>query len=212
LHNLASLQYDRGHTEQALATEREALAIYRQVYPQGHKRLAFSLNVVGTWLTLAGKYDEADRDIRDALAMRRRLLDANHTDVASSLVALAILDNAQGKYAEAFESARSATDIYTAALSASSWRTAIAASTEGAALTGLGRYAEAEAMLTQSNATLSKKGGAPPVYRSLAQRYLETLHRREREQHAANAAAPAPIGVGSQASFADAAHQKTAAR
>jgi tetratricopeptide (TPR) repeat protein len=182
LHNLASLQYDRGDTRQALATQRESLAIYRKVFPQDHPTVAFVLNQIGFWLTMSGDYSEADLDIQEALAMRRRLLGDGNPGVASSEVVLATLQVAQHHYAEALESARGARDIYTAALSANHWRTAVAMSAQGAALTGLGRYAEAEPLLNQSAAILGKDGGAPPVFRTLNDRYLDTLHRRE--QHA----------------------------
>jgi tetratricopeptide (TPR) repeat protein len=195
LHNLASLQYDRGDTRQALATQRESLAIYRKVFPQDHPTVAFVLNQIGFWLTMSGDYSEADRDIQEALAMRRRLLGDGNPGVASSQVVLATLQVAQHHYPEALESARGARDIYTAALSATHWRTAVAMSAQGAALTGLGRYAEAEPLLTQSKAILGKDGGAPPVFRTLNERYLDTLHRRE--QHASelkltSSATPAP--------------------
>jgi tetratricopeptide (TPR) repeat protein len=182
LHNLASLQYDRGDTRQALATQRESLAIYRKVFPQDHPTVAFVLNQIGFWLTMSGDYSEADRDIQEALAMRRRLLGDGNPGVASSEVVLATLQVAQHRYSEALASARGARDIYTAALSANHWRTAVAMSAQGAALTGLGRYAEAEPLLNQSEAILDKDGGAPPVFRTLNERYLDTLHRRE--QHA----------------------------
>jgi len=57
---------------------------------------------------------------------------------------------------------------------------AVAMSAQGAALAGLGRYAEAEPLLTRSEAILSKDGGAPPVFRTLNERYLDALHQRER--------------------------------
>ena len=57
--------------------------------------------------------------------------------------------------------ARSAKAIYTAALSADHWRTALAESAEGAALTGLGRYPEAEMRLTHGYGILSKDRRLP---------------------------------------------------
>src|SRR5208282_3993686 len=113
-------------------------------------------------------------------AMRRRLFDEHHPDVASSLMMLAILRVSEQKYPEALQLAQNAKSIYTAALPADHWRTAIAESAEGAALTGLGRYPEAETRLTHSYLILSKKSGAPLVFRTLVQRYVDTLHRRER--------------------------------
>jgi hypothetical protein len=113
--------------------------------------------------------------------------------VASSQTALAILKVAEGKYTEAIPLAQNAKDTYTAALSADHWRTAIAESAEGAALTGLERFPEAEVLLTHGSGILSKDGGAPLIYRTLARRYLDTLHRRERHASVAVArSTPAP--------------------
>ena len=112
--------------------------------------------------------------------MRRRLFDGKSPEIASSQMMIAVLRVAEGKYPEALDLAQSARGIFTAALSADHWRTAIAESIEGAALTGLGRYAEAEVRLTHGCGVLSKNSGGESVYRDLAQRYLETLHRQER--------------------------------
>ena len=180
--NLASLQYDRGETREALTNMREVLGIYRKAYPPDHPETARVLNVIGSWLTIGGEDTEADVYLEEGLAMRRRLLNAQHPDVASSLIALAILRVDQKKYTEALDFARNAKAIYTAALSADHWRTALAECAEGAALTGLGRYPEAEKPLTHGHAILVKDSGLPLIYRTLAQRYFDTLRRREKTQ------------------------------
>jgi tetratricopeptide (TPR) repeat protein len=180
--NLASLQYDRGETREALANMREVLGIYRKAYPPDHPETARVLNVIGSWLTMSGEDLEADVYLEEGLAMRRRLLNAEHPDVASSLIALAILRVDQKNYSKALEFARNAKAIYTAALSADHWRTALAECAEGAALTGLGRYSEAEKPLTHGHAILVKDSGLPLIYRTLAQRYFDALHRREKTQ------------------------------
>ena len=177
--NLASLQYDRGNTVEALANMREVLAIYRKVYHGDNPETARVLNVIGFWLTQNREYPQADRFLHEALAMRLRLFTDQQPDVASSQMMLAILRVAEGKYPEAVQLAQSAKYTYTRALSADHWRTAIAESAEGAALTGLDRFPEAETALTHSNEILRKDGGAPLIYRTLAQRYLDTLHQRE---------------------------------
>ena len=188
LANLASLQYDRGESVEAVASLREVLAIFRKVYPADNPDTALVENELGSWLTIAGKYPEADRLLTDALAMRRRLFGDKDPAVASSLMLLAELRVAQGKYPEALQLAQSARTIDTTALSADHWRTAIAESAEGAALTGLGRYPEADARLTHSNGILGKETGAPRIYRVLAQRYLAALRKRERRDTIASAA------------------------
>jgi tetratricopeptide (TPR) repeat protein len=180
LNNIAFMLYDRGERKGAMATELESLAIYRQLFPAGHPSVASVMNRIGFWLTQAGEYADADRYIREALAMRRRLLgDDSHVDVASSLTNLAVLLVATGKYQEALVSARDATDIYTAALSPLHWKTAIAESAEGAALTGLGQYPPAEKLLVHSTAILNKDPGVSAAFAVLARGYLDRLHRSQ---------------------------------
>src|ERR1700742_713685 len=182
LANLASLQYDRGETREALANMREVLEIYRKVYPKDHPETARILNGIGSWLTIGGEDLQADAYLQEGLAMRRRLYNGQHPDVASSLIALAILRVDQKNYTEALESARGAKAIYTAAMSPEHWRTALAECAEGAALTGLGRFSEAEKPLTHGHAIVSKESGLPLIYKNLAQRYFETLRRSEKTQ------------------------------
>jgi tetratricopeptide (TPR) repeat protein len=180
LFNVALLQYDRGHTQDAFSNIRKVLAIYRRVSTADQPETARVLNTLGFWLTLAGKNDEADRNLEEGLAMRRRLYDEHHPDVASSLMMLAILKVSEAQYADALTLAQSAKSIYSVALSADHWRTAIAESAEGAALSGLGRFPEAHTELEHSYGILSKSGGAPLIYRTLTQGYLEQLQKRER--------------------------------
>jgi tetratricopeptide (TPR) repeat protein len=180
LMNLASLQYDRGNTSEAIANMREVLAIYRKVYPPDHPETARVLNALGFRLMIAKDIDAADRDLGEGLAMRRKLFDANSPDVASSLSNMALLRVTEGRFSEALEMAQQAKGIYTKALSADHWRTAIAQSAEGAALTGLGRYQEADSALSHSLEILSKNSGAPAIFRSLTQRAVDSLHRAER--------------------------------
>jgi tetratricopeptide (TPR) repeat protein len=179
LFNLAGVQYDRGETHEALENMRHVLAIYRKAFPADHPDIAIVLNVMGFGLTMSGDYELADRYLQEGLAMRRRLFSDKTPEIASSLMMLAVLRVAEGKYPEALELSQNARSIFTASLSADHWRTAIAESIEGAALTGLGRYGEAETRLTHSCGILSKNGGAGGVYRSLAQHYLDALHRQE---------------------------------
>jgi tetratricopeptide (TPR) repeat protein len=192
LMNLASLQYDRGNTGEAIVNMREVLAIYRKVYPPDHPETARVLNALGFRLMIAKQIDEADRDLTEGLRMRRRLFDENSPDVASSLSNVALLRVAEGQFPEALEMAQRAKGIYTKALSADHWRTAIAQSAEGAALTGLRRYPEADRDLSHSLEILSKNSGAPAIFRTITQRALDALRRAE---HGGSAWAAAPAAV-----------------
>lgn len=179
LNNLAFVQYARGDQAEALANEREALGILRQLFPGDHPEVARFENRLGFWLTQAGRYAEADQALEDSLGMRRRLLGNKHADVGGSLDHLAILQLARGQNADALASARSAVEILSAALSATNWRTAVGECAEGAALSGLAQYPEAERLLQRGTDILSKDPDAPPAYRALAQHYLAQLHERE---------------------------------
>ena len=193
LNNVAFVQYDRGDTAGALATEREALGIYRKLFPGDHPRVAAVTNTIGFWLTFAGEYAEAERDLRTGLEMRRRLFSDSSPDVASSLENLAILQVATHRYSDALGSARTAMGIFTHAFSADNWRTAIAESAAGGALTGLGSYAEAEKLLGHSSAILRKDPFAQAAFRTLTQHYLQALHEQEHRSasRARRRAAPA---------------------
>ena len=193
LNNIAFVQYDLGDTEGALATEREALAVYRKLFPGDHANVAAVTNRIGFWLTLKGEYTEAERDLRAGLAMRQRLFNDNNPDVASSLENLAILQVATHHYPEALGSARTAMEILTQAYSADHWRTAIAESAAGGALTGLGQYPEAGKLLDHSYAILRKDPFAPAAFRSLTQQYLQTLHDQQRRSPASPTAKPSPL-------------------
>jgi tetratricopeptide (TPR) repeat protein len=207
LNNLAFVQYDRGKVAEALETEREALRTYRKLFPADHPEVARVMNRIGYWLTEAGEYGEAASDLQEALAMRKRLLGDAHPDVASSLTHLAILQLATGYFDEALLSARDAVRIYEATLPSAHWRTAVAASVEGAALARLGNYDEAERLLGQATDLLSKDTGVLPTYRALAAGYLNMLHEQRtrfarKHDSGATMAARKPAASGMTASSA----------
>ena len=179
LNSLAYVYADLHNSRDEIRSQRESLAIYRQLFPGDHPDVARVENQLGFFLTEVGQYPEAERSIREALEMRRRLFPNAHPDVASSLTSLAILQVATQKYAAALASAHEAVAINTAAYSATHWRTAIPASVEGAALAGLGRYAEAEKILPPAYHILTHNVGASKNYADMARRYLDDLRRRE---------------------------------
>jgi hypothetical protein len=56
------------------------------------------------------------------------------------------------------------------------WRTAVAANTEGAALAGLRRFAEAEGLLVESYTVLSNDASAIPMFVNQASERLVSLY------------------------------------
>jgi tetratricopeptide (TPR) repeat protein len=178
LHNLAWVIYGQGDVRGAMDAEREALRIYRTLFPGDNPDVAREMSLFGYLLTDTEDYSSAEPYLQEGLAMRRRLFGTSHPEIGSSLVYVAVFQVATHKYPDALASAQGAVDMFTAALSASNWKTAVAQSVHGAALAGLGRYAEAEQQLVHSYTVLSNDYGVFPVYRTLARRYLEDLYRK----------------------------------
>jgi len=175
LNNLAFVQSDRGDFKGAASSERESLEIYRHLFPGDHPEVARIANRLGLWLTQQGAYAEAERELTNALEMRKRLLGPDHPDVASSLTHLAILEVAKHEFGAALASADRAAEIYRTTSSAD-WKIAIADSVGGAALTGLGRFDDAEKRLDHGLTVLrSKDSGAPATYLQIAEQYSRDL-------------------------------------
>jgi CHAT domain-containing protein/Tfp pilus assembly protein PilF len=111
LNNLGVLLHDRGEYARAAEVVREAVAVWRRLYPtekysDGHLRLATSLNTLGMLLVYCGEHAGAEEALREAVAMRRKLYPAGkfpdgHPDLANSLNGLGGLLMARGEYARA---------------------------------------------------------------------------------------------------------------
>jgi tetratricopeptide (TPR) repeat protein len=177
LTNLAYVMYDTGDVEGALRTLNKSLDIYRSLFRGDNPDVARTMNRLGFWYTQQRDYFNADRYLEEALSMRRRLFGKSHPEIASSLLHVGIFQVATHKYLDALLSSREAVEIYTAASSASDWRTALAESINGAALTGIHHYDDAEQHLVPAYTILSNDADALSMYRTLAGHYLEELYR-----------------------------------
>ena len=108
--NLANLERQTKHLDEAERLMRQALAIQRRAFPQGHKDLARGLNNLASLLrdraTAAGLAGgpllaEAEALAREGLTMKQRLFGEENEEVATSLNTLASILLAGGKPAEA---------------------------------------------------------------------------------------------------------------
>jgi CHAT domain-containing protein len=98
---------EQGKLWAADSLHRDALAMYRRLYPQdkyalGHPHLATGLSNLASVLEAQGKLSVAEPLLRDALAMRQRLYPedkypAGHPHVAQSLNNLAVVWERQGR-------------------------------------------------------------------------------------------------------------------
>ena len=203
LDNLAWVTEAQGDIHGALQFENESLQVYRTLFQGDNPDVAHIMNRLGYLLTESGDYASAETALQDALSMRRRLFGQAHPEIASSLLHVAILQIARHQYSEALLSARAARDMFASAFSATNWKTAIAQSVSGAALTGLSQYPQAEVELLRACQVLDSDPGALQMYRALARHYLAELYQRHGHSPlhpvvqaattpSANAPAPAP--------------------
>jgi hypothetical protein len=133
----------------------------------------------GMWQMEAGDHASAEPLLREALQMRRKLLGNEHAEVAGSLILLASLLVETGRFEEARGAAAEARAICLQALGAAHWRTAAAASVEGAALLGLGQVGQGAELLVNGLAALRADDGALTFYVDNAARWLaEYNHKR----------------------------------
>jgi tetratricopeptide (TPR) repeat protein len=176
LYNLSFVLVDIGETDAAIAMARQSLDIYRRTFGNEHPDIARVLTSLGESLTRQGHYAEAEPMLRESLEMRRRLEGDEHPAVAASLTALAQLMVATGVYEDGHLLAQQARQIFSTALSESHWRTGVASSVEGASLTGLRRFDEAEALLTASYALLDTDAGVLEIYKRDVLRHLVRLY------------------------------------
>jgi serine/threonine-protein kinase len=79
----------------------ESLALRRQLYPDGHPEVAFSLGGLGTLLIDLGQPDLAEPYLREALVLREQALDGPHWLLALTRGHLGRALMGQGRYAEA---------------------------------------------------------------------------------------------------------------
>jgi tetratricopeptide (TPR) repeat protein len=179
LNNLAYLLYDRGDRDAAITMQREAIDIYRRLFPEGHPDLASSLSALGGWLSFNGSYAEAEPLLLESVAMGERILGADHVQVAVSQTALAQLYLATDRVAESAETISVAWQILATQLPANHWRTAWAASIQGASLARQEKFEDGEVLLLASLATLSQGpgSGSRTVYIETTNGYLADLYR-----------------------------------
>ena len=176
LNNLAFLYYDMGDNERALELSRNALAVYRNAYPGNHPDVAYGMQNLAGWLVEAGDYEAAEPLLREALQMNQALFDANHPEIAITQTGMAILLLRTGRATAALEIAQTAHESLAEAYAPDHWRTAWALSTQGASLTQLSRYAEAEPLLLESYEQLRGNTGARAVHIDTARQYLMELY------------------------------------
>ncbi|NRA29780.1 MAG: toll/interleukin-1 receptor domain-containing protein [Parvularculaceae bacterium] len=99
-----------GNAEQASLEYERALALRRQIYPPGHKKLGIALNNIAYHYFQVGDIEAAETAIAEALAIKTRVLETGHPQVAYAQMMYGQILEAQNKLAEAEEQFRASLD------------------------------------------------------------------------------------------------------
>jgi eukaryotic-like serine/threonine-protein kinase len=160
LNNLALIAGDRGDFAAAERLSRQSLAIGRRTLGDKHPAVAIKLSNLSRALLEEGKYDEAAAALTEALQIATAAFGDQHPAVGNYKVNLGRVQLARKDARTAESTLRQALQIRRHAFPESDWRVAVAKSLLGEALTSLGRYDEAEALLLEAKAAL-KDGPGP---------------------------------------------------
>jgi len=176
LNNLAFLYHDQGETERSLEFSQRALAAFRSVYPDDHLEVARGLQNLAGWLVEEGDYEIAETMLNEALSMNQRILPSDHPDIAITQSGMAVLMLETDRAEVALKMAEAANESLATAYDADHWRVGWARALEGASLTALGRFADAEPLLIQAHKTLSSGSGARESQVASCLQYLVDLY------------------------------------
>src|SRR5207342_467912 len=114
----------------------------RDLLGNDHPDVASGAANLALWLIDEKQYDEADKLVNESLVTRRKQFGPDNPTVASTLTVRANLYLARRNYLAAAGDATESERIIADTLGASHWQMAMARNVHGAALTGLGKYAE----------------------------------------------------------------------
>lgn len=158
LSNLAFLMYQEGEFAEATSLGLQALDLRRDVLGSDHPEVADGAANLAYWFMQQGRYSEAESLLDESLRIRRETLGDSHPKVGSAMILKAGVQVATERFEEGRSTAELARNLLLESLPPDHWLVAAAKNAEGAALTGLGRYDEAEQFLLESDAIL---GDAP---------------------------------------------------
>ncbi len=148
---------DKGDLEDAEPLYREALAMYRRLLGTEHPYVAHTQAYLGGLLRKKGDVEAAEALIGEALELHRRIYGEQSLSVAEDVLQLAEIMLLRGDLPAAESHVREALEVRRNSLPAGHWEIAHAESVLGAALSGLGRYGEAEALLLSAYPILRER-------------------------------------------------------
>lgn len=148
--NIALVRYDRGDADGAIQMMRDSLDMRRDLLGTEHPDVGSSAINLGMWLSETGDYEEAEELLDLGTYIRMQAFGKEHPRVAIAFIVKANLLLATERFDEALSLAQMARRNLLEALPEDSWMVAYASSAEGAALSRLGSFPEAEQLLLSS--------------------------------------------------------------
>jgi serine/threonine protein kinase len=176
LNNLALVVADRHDYAAAESLLRESLRIGRKALGDRHPNIAGKLNNLSNVLREQKKFDEAGSVIQEALEIAISDLGDRHPQVATYRITLARLHLARREASAAEPLLRQALETRQRVYPKGDWRIAIPQSVLGEALTALGRYDEAERLLTDAQRVLKDIPGQQGREAEMTRARLAALH------------------------------------
>jgi tetratricopeptide (TPR) repeat protein len=160
LNNLGLIAADREDYPAAESLFRQSLAISRKTVGERHPSIASTLINLGRPLLEQGKYDEAASVLDEGIRMARASLGDDHALMAFGKIYMARVDLGRRDAAAAEPLLRDALRIRLRILPPDDWRVGVPKSILGQALTELGRFDEARALLMDAQRVLRNIPGA----------------------------------------------------
>lgn len=171
LHDLGLIAAAKGDRTLAEARFREALDIQRSALGAAHPVTATTLNSLSHVAAAQGKYDDAATALQEALAIVRTAVGPDHQLLGLYALNLGAVELARRRPAAAESLLREGLRIRVLAphlvpsrrrtVAADDWSVGAARSALGAALSGQGRYPEAEALLIEARRDLEAMPSPP---------------------------------------------------
>ncbi len=143
---------------------RRAIALYRARMGHDHWYVASGLNNLGWLLYDMESFPGAQTHFEDALAIYKRDLGDRDAHTAEAMVGLGVVRLARGDAAEAQRYLDRAVGILRESFPEGHWRIAFAQSAWGESLAALGRFDEAEPLLTDSYRAMRDQRGPSDRY------------------------------------------------
>ncbi len=173
LNNLGALFHQRGDLVAAERLLRQALEQKRRIFGDVHPEVAVGLNNLAVLRQQQDDTAAAAELYSQAVAMYRQLFEGGHPNLGTALVDLGLLELRSGDATRAEGRIREARQIFDRVLPAGHWRGAHADSVLGACLGAVGRFEEAEPLVTGGYEGLRQaKGDAAETTRDALERVV----------------------------------------